>query len=82
MPCSRALAQFPTPAIATRIFRRSSPASLPLASAMEGNQPPKPRAVKGAQAGGLTRVSWFVTVHREGVEENALSTGIERRRHP
>ena len=49
---------------------------------MGGNQPPKPGAVKGAREGGLTRASWFVTVHREGVEETALSTGIEGQGHP
>jgi len=49
---------------------------------MEGNQPPKPGAVKGARESGLTRASRFATVHREGVEKTALSTGIERRVDP
>ncbi len=49
---------------------------------MEGNQPPKPGAVKGAQESGLTRASWFATVHREGVEKTARSTGIEGRVQP
>ena len=82
MPCKRALAQFPTPAMAIRIFRSASPVSLALASAMEGNQPPRPGAVKGAREGGLTGASWFATLQREGVEETALSTGIERQGEP